>query len=164
MSTIQEKIFLQQHAARVQGALDSSKAMVEFSKMLLRGTLILNGAAVIPIVYSKVELLYPSAIIFGIGALCSVIASSLAYITQAFVYKTWTPDLFDLLRTEKITNPLDGKVYTRFFWAMETKKYSIVSLIFTILTALFIILSFFAFMYGLYQAYEQIGNLEAVWL
>ena len=60
---------LKRYEYQLKNYTDSNQAMIEFSKMALRGTMLLNGAAVIPIVYSKVEYLYPCAIIFGIGAL-----------------------------------------------------------------------------------------------
>lgn len=79
----EEKDFLlKRYEYTLKNFTDSNQAMIDFSKMALRGTMLLNGAAVIPIVYSKVEYLYSCAIIFGIGALLSACATSVAYLTQ----------------------------------------------------------------------------------
>lgn len=79
----EEKDFLlKRYEYTLKNFTDSNQAMIEFSKMALRGTILLNGAAVIPIVYSKVEYLYSCAIIFGIGALLSACATSVTYLTQ----------------------------------------------------------------------------------
>lgn len=79
----EEKDFLlKRYEYTLKNFTDSNQAMIDFSKMALRGTMLLNGAAVIPIVYSKVEYLYPCAIVFGIGALLSACATSVAYLTQ----------------------------------------------------------------------------------
>jgi hypothetical protein len=79
----EEKDFLlKRYEYTLKNFTDSNQAMIDFSKMALRGTMLLNGAAVIPIVYSKVEYLYSCAIVFGIGALLSACATSVAYLTQ----------------------------------------------------------------------------------
>ena len=79
----------QHHQAILDQYRDSNNAMIDFSKMALRGTLLLNGAAVIPIVYAKSTDLYFCAIIFGIGAGLSVCASCLTYLTQWAITGTW---------------------------------------------------------------------------
>lgn len=61
---LKKDYLLQQHEGRVQAALDSNKGMVDFSKMSLRGAMLLNGAAAVPIVYSKSIWLYSAAIWF----------------------------------------------------------------------------------------------------
>ena len=62
--------------------------------MALRGAFLLNAGCVIPIIYSKVTYLYPSARMFAIGALCAAIASGASYISQFLVTMTWNDDLF----------------------------------------------------------------------
>ena len=47
-----------QHETHCECFRDSIKYSVELSKTALNGALILNGAGIIPIVYSKVEFLY----------------------------------------------------------------------------------------------------------
>ena len=62
-SKMEKKDFLlKRYEYQLKNYTDSNQAMIEFSKMALRGTMLLNGTAVIPIVYSKVEYLYPCAI------------------------------------------------------------------------------------------------------
>lgn len=53
MEEIEYKVILENHKSALQGYILSNQAMIEFSKMSLRGLMILNGAAIIPIVYSK---------------------------------------------------------------------------------------------------------------
>ena len=79
----------QHHQAILDQFRDSNKAMIDFSKMALRGTMLLNGAAVIPIVYAKSTDLYFCAMIFGIGAALSVCASCLTYLTQWAITGSW---------------------------------------------------------------------------
>lgn len=74
--------------------------MIDFSKMALRGTLLLNGAAVIPIVYSKASDLYGCAILFGIGALLSVCASGTTYLTQWAITGEFSPIFHVNAKTE----------------------------------------------------------------
>ena len=61
---LKKDYLLQQHEGRVQAALDSNKGMVDFSKTSLRGAMLLNGAAAVPIVCSKSIWLYSAAIWF----------------------------------------------------------------------------------------------------
>lgn len=68
--------------AKLQFYLQSNQAMIDYSKMACRGALLINGAAIIPIIYSKVIYLYTSAFIFGLGAAFAVLASCFSYITQ----------------------------------------------------------------------------------
>ena len=91
---IDEERLLKQLEARCQAYLDSNKATIEYSKMSLRGAFILNGAAVVAIVSSSAEHLYPSAILFAWGALAAVVATGLSYISQYTVMKTWQHDLY----------------------------------------------------------------------
>lgn len=99
MDSYLKEYALKQHEGKIKAFLNSNKAMIEFSKMALRGTMLLNGAAIIPIVYSKSVFLYPCAITFGIGALLSALATSVTYLTQWGMQASWSPAIFVKLPT-----------------------------------------------------------------
>lgn len=89
MEDFESGIRKQHHQAILDQFRDSNNAMIDFSKMALRGTMLLNGAAVVPIVYAKSTDLYSCAMIFGIGAALSVCASCLTYLTQWAITGSW---------------------------------------------------------------------------
>lgn len=95
--SFEEQFKIEQHKARCASFVSSNQATVEYSKMALRGAFLLNAGCVIPIIYSKVTYLYPSARMFAIGALCAAIASGAAYISQSLITMTWNDDLFKTL-------------------------------------------------------------------
>ena len=78
-----------QHETHCECFRDSIKYSVELSKTALNGALILNGAGIIPIVYSKVEFLYPAAVHFAWGALWAVCSALVGYLYQSLITRTW---------------------------------------------------------------------------
>lgn len=86
---LHNQYILIQHQTNCECFRDSIKYTVDISKIVLNGSLLLNGAGIIPIVYSKVDFLYPAAIQFAWGALCSVCAASFGYLYQTLVTETW---------------------------------------------------------------------------
>lgn len=89
----EKEAVIELYKAKLQGFLQSNNAMIDYSKMALRGTMILNGAGIIPIVYSKVDYLYDTALLFGCGALCSVISSGVSYLVQWAITTHWDGSL-----------------------------------------------------------------------
>lgn len=86
---MENEFLAEKYKATLQGWLQSNQAMIDFSKMSLRGAMLLNGAGVIPIVYSKVEYLYDSALLFGVGAFLAACASGMTYLVQWAVTSSW---------------------------------------------------------------------------
>lgn len=78
-----------QHETHCECFRDSIKYSVELSKTALNGALILNGTGIIPIVYSKVEFLYPAAVHFAWGALWAVCSALVGYLYQSLIIRTW---------------------------------------------------------------------------
>lgn len=107
----EKEAILQVQETRLKAFTDGNQAMIEFSKMALRGTMLLNGAAIIPIIYSKIEYLYPCAIIFAIGALLSACATSMTYLTQWLATSTWSMSLYLYpFRTSSLAQEEDREV------------------------------------------------------
>lgn len=80
---------LEVRKAMLQGFIQGNEAQINFSKMALRGTFVLNGAAGIAIMYAKAFYLHASLTCFCIGAFASVVATCLSYLVQSFTTETW---------------------------------------------------------------------------
>ena len=100
VGNLDDELLKQRNQAILDQYRDSNNAMIDFSKMALRGTMLLNGAAVIPIVYSKSSGLYECAIFFGVGALLSACASGTAYLTQWAITGEFSPAFHMNAKTE----------------------------------------------------------------
>lgn len=149
MDSYQEKYRLQQHAARTQGCLDSNNAMIEFSKMVLRGLMILNGTAIIPIIYSKVEYLYPCALIFALGSFFAACAASFTYLTQGMVFNMWSSAVFgDNFETRIDQNGTQKTFITE----RKSNMHIMLSKVFRFCAMLFVTLSIGSFLCGLVNA------------
>ena len=135
----------QHHQAILDQYRDSNNAMIDFSKMALRGTMLLNGAAVIPIVYSKSTDLYFCAMIFGIGAGLSVCASCLTYLTQWAITGSWQYALHMHAKSKEELENFNQSV-------QRAKRCDKISKILRIGAIVAAALSLFAFGVGLYQA------------
>lgn len=93
--TPEESIVIEIHKANLQGLLDSNKAMIEYTKMSIRGALLLNGAGILPIIASKNDALYPAAFWFAIGALFAVMAAGLSYLCQWGITAGYQTNMYD---------------------------------------------------------------------
>lgn len=78
-----------QHRTNCQCFQDSQKFNVEFSKIALQGTFLLNGAGLIPIIYSKVDYFYSAGMWFAAGAGVSVLAACATFVYQDLATQTW---------------------------------------------------------------------------
>jgi len=86
--------------------INSQNCVIDFAKMALKGSFILNGAAAIALssIFASVvkddlcvaEPLIQSAFWFSIGALVSVVATALSYFSQKF-YQAYDSNNLDLL-------------------------------------------------------------------
>ncbi len=145
---------LKRYEYQLKNYTDSNQAMIEFSKMALRGTMLLNGAAVIPIVYSKVEYLYPCAIIFGIGALLSACATSATYLTQWIITSLYDQHfIYYPSRTSDLTTE-EGKEVQK----AHTLKKALLPVRF--FAMLLVAGSLVAFGIGLTSAYTAISSMQ----
>ena len=117
-----EKDFLQErYKATLQGWLASSQAMVDYSKMALRGAMLLNGAGIIPIVYSQVDYLYDSALLFGLGALMAACASGATYLVQWAITTSWEcGEIYYPFRTSALDQAEEKAVRVARFWTPKT--------------------------------------------
>lgn len=161
LERLQEDYLLQQHVGRVQAALDSNKGMVDFSKMSLRGALLLNGAVAGPIVYSKSIWLYSAAIWFGWGAFLAVVATGVTYLTQWMAFETWRRALggnnFKISHVEKESREVSRVDIEEPapHWAVLWAK------IFRALSILLVLASLFCFAGGLNKAYDLLDQGSA---
>lgn len=110
MESYEEKYALIQHEACCQSYRDSNKFAMEFSKMTLRGAFWLNGACVVPIIYSKVTDFYAAALWFAGGAFAAALATGAAYIVQMLIMASWAPFL-----TKRVTDPFPKHIPCGFF-------------------------------------------------
>ncbi len=142
MEKLTEQMLLQAHKAELDNFLESNKASVVFSKMALWSTLLINGAAIIPIVYAKTEYLYPCAVIFGWGALFSVIATFSVYWAQRYASAAWA--------TAFRVSASDAASYTeaRAEKVLNNRKSSC----FRLVAAFLVVLSLGCFVFGLWKA------------
>lgn len=155
MEDFEGEIRKQHHQAILDQYRDSNEAMIDFSKMALRGTMLLNGAAVIPIVYSKSTVLYCCAITFGIGAALSACASCLTYFTQWAITETWKYALYMHAKSKEELENFNQSVQ----YAKRCARISNVLRIAAIVAAA---LSLVAFGVGLYQASLATSNTQKV--
>lgn len=160
LERLQEDYILQQHEGRVQAALDSNKGMVDFSKMSLRGAMLLNGAAAVPIVYSKSIWLYSAAIWFGWGAFWAAVATGVTYLTQWMAFETWRRALggnnFKISHVEKESREVRVDIEEPApHWAVLWAK------IFRALSILLVLASLFCFAGGLKEAYDLLDQRSA---
>lgn len=124
--------------------------------MTLRGAMILNGAAVIPIVYSNVAWLHHTALIFGIGALCAALATGATYLTQWALYCTWVNALFTdcakTVNTDPATDTVEHDAVQEFFSPAAHRC----TLVGCIVSILLLCLSLLAFALGLWEAQQAL--------
>lgn len=161
LERLQEDYILQQHEGRVQAALDSNKGMMDFSKMSLRGALLLNGATAVPIVYSKSIWLYSAAIWFGWGAFLAVVATGVTYLTQWMAFETWRRALggnnFKISHAEKEGRAVRVDIEEPApYWAAFWIK------IFRALSILLVLASLVCFAGGLKEAYDLLDQGAAI--
>lgn len=90
----ENKCKLLQYKTDCQCFQDSQKFNVEFSKIALQGTFLLNGAGLIPIIYSKVDYFYSAGMWFAAGAGVSVLAACATFAYQNFATETWRDAAF----------------------------------------------------------------------
>ncbi|MDR0238774.1 MAG: hypothetical protein LBI88_00915 [Deltaproteobacteria bacterium] len=95
------RYFLVQHKERCRNYTENNKAAIDFSKMALRGSFLLNGAAAICIMYAKAFYLHDALTWFAIGALAAAIASGMAYIARYLITLTWQEYLFKKKPTDE---------------------------------------------------------------
>lgn len=132
-----EETKLQQHQGRVQMALDASKAMVEYSKMAIRGSFFLNGAAVIAIITAKEPSLYDAAFRFACGAFTAIICAGLSYATQFFLER-------------KLSSSITGESPHKYMtYIAEGLRW---------IAVLFFVLSSLLFVLGLQTAYDSLHS------
>lgn len=156
ITTNEKEVVIELYKAKIQGLLQSNNAMIDYSKMALRGTMILNGAGIIPIVYSKVDYLYDTALLFGCGALCSVISSGISYLVQWAITAHWDGSLIRYpfrtlsLAPEEEKAELTANRYRR---AVPWLRGSAIALV---------VLSLGCFAWGLYEAHSDISSIQEI--
>lgn len=89
--------------------VESQKGMLELTKMILRGTFIINGAAAAAVLAAKDPNLFVAMFCFSWGALASVCATGMAYLVQGMVVATWARSLckYPFRQTESSEEDLD---------------------------------------------------------
>ncbi|MBQ9537225.1 MAG: hypothetical protein IJU79_05490 [Desulfovibrionaceae bacterium] len=137
---------LEAHKAQLQILVESEKALVEFSKMILRGTFLLNGAAAIAIIPTWKAALCVAMLWFAIGAMLAAMGSGVAYCAQFFATITWSKVLHenpfivvDASAEEKINNAKSKRA-----WYVTLQVVAIA----------LVILSLACFCTGLYEAFD----------
>ena len=154
MEEIEYKVILENHKSALQGYILSNQAMIEFSKMSLRGIMILNGAAIIPIVYSKVEYLYGTALWFGLGALLAACATSMTYLVQWASTTGWSIHFIRYpFRTLPLPSEAEKGVRRAHLWASCVLPLRLIAM-------LLVVLSLGSFAWGLYQAHIAISSIQ----
>lgn len=129
--------------------------------MSLRGALLLNGAAAVPIVYSKSIWLYSAAIWFGWGAFLAVVATGVTYLTQWMAFETWRRALggnnFKISHAEKEGRAVRVDIEEPApYWAAFWIK------IFRALSILLVLASLVCFAGGLKEAYDLLDQGAAI--
>lgn len=84
-----EEAELQILEAKNNAFLDAQKGMLELTKMILRGTFLINGAAAAAVLAAKDPLLYTAMLSFAWGTLASVCATAVTYVVQGMVAVAW---------------------------------------------------------------------------
>ena len=84
-----DQAMLQAHKARLDNYTESNKACIEFSKMCVRATLLLNGIPAMYIFYAHAHFLYGDLWLFEIGAALSVCCGFFTYLCQLTLTKCW---------------------------------------------------------------------------
>ena len=154
MEELEYKVILENYKTSLKGYIQSNQAMIEFSKMALRGAMILNGAAIIPIVYSKVEYLYGTALWFGLGALLAACATSMTYLVQWAATTGWSIHFIRYpFRTLPLSSEAKKGVQRALFWTSK--------LFYLRLAAMGLVAgSLITFGMGLYQAHIAISSMQ----
>ena len=141
-----------QHETHCECFRDSIKYSVELSKTALNGALILNGAGIIPIVYSKVEFLYPAAVHFAWGALWAVCSALVGYLYQSLITRTWRYYVFKAPRN-LIPGSMCGGAGTSCF---SKKRWNIFYML-----QLFLVFSLLQFGRGVYSTTEYLDKVNS---
>lgn len=84
-----EDIVLDEARHRRECFLQSNQATIDFAKMLLRGTFLLNGASVTALLSTGNERFYSAALSFGWGAAWAVVSTMIVYAYQMLITETW---------------------------------------------------------------------------
>lgn len=154
--TVENMAILEIHKSRLQGFLQSNSAMIDYSKMSLRGAMLLNGAGIIPIVYSKVDYLYETALVFGWGAFLAVCATGVAYLIQWRLTAYWNLAYIHYpFRTASLgpEEEKEERAARRFPLLVPFLRLAAISLV---------VLSLGCFGYGLYHAGKTISSTQGI--
>lgn len=152
---MEKEFLLERHKATLQGWLASSQAMVDYSKMALRGAMLLNGAGIIPIVYSQVDYLYDSALLFGLGALMAACASGATYLVQWAITTSWEcGEIYYPFRTSALDQGEVKAVRAARFWSPKIPWLRGIAIS-------LVCISLLCFGLGLYTAHSSISSRQA---
>lgn len=152
----EKEAIIELYKTNLQGLLQSNNAMIDYSKMSLRGTMILNGAGIIPIVYSKVDYLYDTALLFGCGALCSVIASAVSYLVQWAITTHWDGSLIRYPFRTSSLSPEEEKAELTAIRCRSAVPWLRGTAI------VLVVLSLGCFARGLYEAHSDISSIQEI--
>ena len=146
MEEFEKSALLQKNQAIFDQCRDSNKAMIDFAKMTLCGVVLINCAAVIPVVYLAKNL-HECVLMFSIGAFLGVVASGMAYLTQWAI----TGNYDNAFYTYVIEKNNDIAYTTMLEISRQYKKF-----IFTCKTIsmILVIASLFMFCIGLYKIWR----------
>ncbi|MEG6504176.1 hypothetical protein [Nitratidesulfovibrio sp. 1201_IL3209] len=139
-------IFLEQLKARGVVYNSSNLATIEYGKMALRGCFLLNGAAAVAILGSGNPRLLEDVKYFAIGALLSVFATGISYLSQYFIAESWKSSIFTPPHNDIAVNES----------AKYDTLYSKIGIVLTVLSSLAIILAYASFSFGVYQCNDKI--------
>ncbi|MCR5813056.1 MAG: hypothetical protein K6G15_00995 [Desulfovibrio sp.] len=95
--------------------IETQKGTIELTKMILRGTFIINGAAAAAVLAARDPALFVAMFCFSWGALASVCATGITYLVQGMVSATWAITLckYPFRQTECTQEELDGVQMSR---------------------------------------------------
>ena len=145
-----KEILAENQKARLQFFLQSNQATIDYAKSACNGALLLNGAAIIPIVYSKVDYLFSTAICFGMGAGFAVLAACMAYLAQWLITSVAWQAFFLTFRKHGALTRAEEKA------ALAAEHYNRLIKYFRSAGIAFLLLSLAAFGNGLWQAYVSL--------
>ena len=95
--------------------IETQKGAIELTKMILRGTFVVNGAAAVAVLAARDPALFIAMFCFSWGALASVCATGVTYLVQSMVVSAWAGTLckYPFRQTECTQEELEGLEISR---------------------------------------------------
>lgn len=150
-ANLRKAIIIEKIKAQGVAYNESNKATIEYGKMSLRGTFILNGASAIALINTNDIINLVHIVYFAIGSLLAVIATGPSYISQYLITESWRasidvsasyPNMCSAWEKYAIKHTRRG---TWFLWA----------------SALLIALSYISFAIGAYASLKRFIEVSA---